>query len=118
MKLKDVFGEVESDGADLVHGRLLEWALTPPLWHAEAVGGVHTIRARCLKERSPSVKDIILDMDTLTVSKASTKIEDTPVRTMIMGEVYLERKETEKSQQFLCLIGEKGKVLLTFFTTR
>jgi hypothetical protein len=71
-----------------------------------------------LKERSPSVKDIILDMDTLTVSKANTKIEDTPVRTIIMGEVYLERKETGKSQQFLCLIGEKGKVLLTFFTAR
>src|SRR3954468_22353821 len=51
-----------------------------------------------LKERSPSVKDIILDMDTLTVSKANTKIEDTPVRTIIMGEVYLERKETRKSQ--------------------
>src|SRR3954453_21268092 len=45
MKLKDVLGEIESDGADLVHGRLLKWALTPPLWHAEAVGGVHTIRA-------------------------------------------------------------------------
>jgi hypothetical protein len=71
-----------------------------------------------LKERSPSVKDIILDMDTLTVSKANTKIEDTPVRTIIMGEVYLERKETGKSQQFLCVIGEKGKVLLTFFTAR
>src|SRR5436190_1337089 len=39
MELKDVFGEIESDGAHLVHGRLLEWALTPPLWHAEAVGG-------------------------------------------------------------------------------
>jgi hypothetical protein len=51
-----------------------------------------------LKERSPSVKDIILDMDTITVSKANTKIEDTPVRTIIMGEVYLERKETGKSQ--------------------
>src|SRR5215218_8799892 len=24
-----------------VHGRLLEWSLTPPLWHAVAVGGVH-----------------------------------------------------------------------------
>jgi len=71
-----------------------------------------------LKERSPSIKDIILDMDTLTVSKANTKIEDTPVRTIIMGEVYLERKETGKSQQFLCLIGYKGKVLLTFFTVR
>src|SRR5215218_2522016 len=44
MKLKDVLGEIEADGANLVHGRLLEWALTPPLWHAEAVGGVHTIR--------------------------------------------------------------------------
>src|SRR3954462_10426397 len=44
MKLKDVLGEIESDGANLVHERLLEWALTPPLWHAEAVGGVHTIR--------------------------------------------------------------------------
>jgi len=51
-----------------------------------------------LKERSPLVKDIILDMDTLTVSNANTKIEDTPVRTIIMGEVYLERKETGKSQ--------------------
>ena len=71
-----------------------------------------------LKERSPSVKDIILDLDTMTVSKANTKIEDTPVRTIIMGEVYLERKETGKSQQFLCLIGEKRKVLLTFFTAR
>jgi hypothetical protein len=75
-------------------------------------------RARALKERSPSVKDIVLDMDTITVSKANTKIEDTPVRTIIMGEAYLERKETGKSQQFLCLIGEKGKVLLTFFTAR
>ena len=41
MELKHVLGEIESDGADLVHGRLLEWSLTPPLWHAEAVGGVH-----------------------------------------------------------------------------
>src|SRR3954469_20982420 len=43
MELKDVLGEIEADGANLVHERLLEWALTPPLWHAEAVGGVHTI---------------------------------------------------------------------------
>ncbi len=71
-----------------------------------------------LKERSPSVRDIILDMDTLTVSKANTTIEETPVRTIIMGDAYLERKEAGKSQHFLCIIGEKGKVLLTFFTAR
>jgi hypothetical protein len=41
MELEHVLGEIESDGAHVVHGRLLEWALTPPLWHAEAVGGVH-----------------------------------------------------------------------------
>jgi hypothetical protein len=45
MELKDVLGEIEADGANLVHERLLEWALTPPLWHADAVGGVHTIKA-------------------------------------------------------------------------
>src|SRR3712207_3445974 len=48
MKLKDVLGEIESDRANLVHGRLLEWALTPSLWHAEAVGGRphHQARSR------------------------------------------------------------------------
>ena len=71
-----------------------------------------------LRERSPSVKDIVLDLDTMTVAKANTKVEDTPVRTIVMGDAYLERKETGKSQRFLCLVGEKGKVLLTFFTTR
>jgi len=71
-----------------------------------------------LRERSPSVKDVIFDYETFSVSKANTKVEDTPVRTVIMGEVYLERKETGGAQKFLCLVGEKGKVLLTFFTTR
>src|SRR3954447_16509151 len=51
MKLKDVFGEIESDGANLVHGRLLEWALTPPLWHAEAVGGRPHHQARRARAR-------------------------------------------------------------------
>ena len=51
MKLKDVLGEIESDRTNLVHGRLLEWALTPPLWHADAVGGVHTIRPRSPRRR-------------------------------------------------------------------
>ena len=64
------------------------------------------------------MKDLIFDLETFSVSKANTKVEDTPVRTIIMGEAYLERKETGGSQKFLCLVGEKGKVLLTFFTTR
>src|SRR3954471_14540555 len=59
MELKDVLGEIEADGAHRVHGRLLEWALTPPLWHAEAVRGVHTIKpcesAQCERMASRSV---------------------------------------------------------------
>jgi hypothetical protein len=43
--LKDGLGEIQSDGAHLVHGRLLEWPATPSLWHTTAAGGVHTIKA-------------------------------------------------------------------------
>jgi hypothetical protein len=68
-----------------------------------------------LKEKSPAVRDMILDMDTILVAKANTEIEGTPIRTVVMGDVYLEKKGTGKAQRFLCLIGDKGKVLLTFF---
>ncbi len=105
-------GEIDAEMADDLAWHLDLPEPDPEIAACKATGLV------ALKERSPSVKDVILDMDTLTVSKANTKIEDTPVRTIIMGEVYQERKETGKSQQFLCLIGEKGKVLLTFFTAR
>ena len=33
-----------------------------------------------------------------------------------MGEAYLQRDKSDKAYQFVCLIGEKGKVLMTFFT--
>jgi len=68
-----------------------------------------------LKEKSPTVRDLVMDMDTMVVSKATTEIEGIPIRTVIIGDVYLERKATGKAKHFLCLIGEKGKVLLTFF---
>ncbi len=71
-----------------------------------------------LQQRTPSVKSVILDMDSLTIAKADTVVGDTPVRGIIMGEAYLEKKEVGKSQHFLCLLGEKGKVLLTFFTAK
>jgi hypothetical protein len=71
-----------------------------------------------LKEHSPSIKELVFDTETLAVSKANTKIEDIPIRMVIMGEAHLEKKETGKSHRFLCLIGEKGRVLLTFFTAQ
>ncbi|ANY84207.1 hypothetical protein BB934_43035 (plasmid) [Microvirga ossetica] len=69
-----------------------------------------------LKERSPAIKDLTFDIDGLAISKANTKVEDTPVKMVIMGDAYLQRENTDKPNRFVCLIGEKGKVLLTFFT--
>jgi hypothetical protein len=43
-------------------------------------------------------------------------VEDTPVKMVIMGDAYLQREKSDKPDRFVCLIGEKGKVLLTFFT--
>jgi hypothetical protein len=83
-----------------------------------AIEACRTTGLLALKERSPSLKDLSFDMESLAVSKANTLIEDIPVRRVIMGEAYLERKETGRSQRFVCLIGEKGKVLLTFFTAQ
>ena len=83
-----------------------------------AVEACRTTGLIALKERSPSLKDLIFDVESLAVSKANTTIEDIPVRTVIMGEAYLERKETGQAHRFVCLIGEKGKVLLTFFTAQ
>ena len=69
-----------------------------------------------LKERSPAIKDLSFDIDGLAIVKADTKVEDTPVKMVIMGDAYLQREKTDKPNRFVCLIGEKGKVLLTFFT--
>jgi hypothetical protein len=38
--------------------------------------------------------------------------------TIIIGDAYLEQGKKDSRRTFLCLIGEKGKVLLTFFTDK
>ncbi|HEY5794229.1 MAG TPA: hypothetical protein VIU82_04375 [Bosea sp. (in: a-proteobacteria)] len=74
---------------------------------------LHTISAR-----EPEIKDIYIDEDGATVATAETKVENTPITKIIMGEAYLRTDKSDKPRRFLCLIGEKGKVLLTFFTAR
>ena len=57
MYLKHVLRKIQSNCANLVHGRLLEWSATPPLWHADAIGGVHPINLPAHKGRE--VREII-----------------------------------------------------------
>jgi hypothetical protein len=71
-----------------------------------------------LKERNPSIKDVTFDIDGMTIAKANTKVEDTVIKTVVIGDAYLEKGKKDTRRTFLCLIGEKGKVLLTFFTDK
>jgi hypothetical protein len=71
-----------------------------------------------LQQKYPQVKDVLIDLDSAKIIKAETKIEDVPIRTLIIGDAYIERTKTTKPQTLVCIIGEKGKVLLTLFTDR
>ncbi|MCB4768256.1 hypothetical protein LGR54_06525 [Ancylobacter sp. Lp-2] len=71
-----------------------------------------------LKAVSPSVDDIYIDVDGLTIATANSKIGETPVNGVIMGEAYIQRDRKDEPNRFLCLTGAKGEVLFTFFTVR
>ena len=45
-----------------------------------------------LREHNPSIKDVSFDVDGMTVAKANTKVEDTPIKTIVIGDAYLEKR--------------------------
>ena len=71
-----------------------------------------------LQQKYPGVKDVMIDLDSAKIIKTDTRIESVPIRTVIVGDAYIERTKTTKPQTLVCIIGEKGKVLLTLFTDR
>lgn len=71
-----------------------------------------------LSDKDPSIKNLVISQEGLTIAKADAKVEDTPIKTVIIGEAYLMTDKSDKPRTMLCLIGDKGKVLLTFFTQR
>ena len=71
-----------------------------------------------LKQKFPQVKDVLIDLDSAKVIKADTTIENVPIRTVVIGDAYVERTKTTKPQTLVCVIGDKGKVLLTLFSDK
>jgi hypothetical protein len=71
-----------------------------------------------LKQKYPQVKDLLIDLDSAKIIKAETTIEDVPIRTVVIGDAYVERTKTTKPQTLVCIIGDKGKVLLTLFSDK
>lgn len=73
---------------------------------------------RTLSASDPEIRDIDFDEDGMTIATSETKIEEIHVNRIIMGQAYLRTDKSDNPRGFLCLIGDKGKVLLTFFTAR
>lgn len=72
-----------------------------------------------LQEKSKDITDLVIDMESVALSKADTTVESVPIKTVILGEAYIARSgKTGAPDRFVCLLGEKGKVLLTFFTAK
>jgi hypothetical protein len=44
-----------------------------------------------LKQKYPQVKDVLIDLDSAKIIKTETKIEDVPIRTVVIGDAYIER---------------------------
>jgi hypothetical protein len=72
-----------------------------------------------LQEQSKDITDLVIDMESVAASAADTKVEDVAIKTVVLGEAYIARNgKTGTPDRFVCLLGEKGKVLLTFFTAK
>ena len=71
-----------------------------------------------LKQKFPQVKDVLIDLDSAKVMKADTMIENVPIKTVVIGDAYVERTKTTKPQTLVSIIGDKGKVLLTLFSDK
>ncbi|CAH1653649.1 hypothetical protein CHELA1G11_13672 [Hyphomicrobiales bacterium] len=64
------------------------------------------------------LKDVKLDLDSLTIAKADAEIGGVKVATILIGQAAIQREHSDETHTFLCLLGEKEKVLMTFFTKR
>jgi hypothetical protein len=71
-----------------------------------------------LRQKYPKVKDVLIDLDSAKIIKTETAIEDVPIRTVVIGDAYVERTKSTKPQTLVCVIGDKGKVLLTLFSDK
>lgn len=71
-----------------------------------------------LKEMTPTIKDVTIDPDSVRIFKMEKKIGDELVRAVVVGDVSVEKSNSAKSRSLVCIVGDKGKVLVTHFTTQ
>jgi hypothetical protein len=96
----------------LISGPVFAESLSPEADACKASGLL------ALKQKFPQVKDVVIDLDSAKIIKADTTIENVPIKTVVIGDAYVERTKTTKPQTLVCIIGDKGKVLLTLFSDK
>jgi hypothetical protein len=69
-----------------------------------------------LKETAPAIKDVAIDPDSVRIFKMDKKIGEESVRAVVVGDVAIERTKTSKPRSLVCIVGDKGKVLVTYFS--
>ena len=83
LEIKDAVRAIHFVFAMLVFGALnapISALANPELEACRSTGLI------ALRERDPSIKDVTLDFDGMTVAKANTKVEDTPIKTIVIGD--------------------------------
>jgi hypothetical protein len=71
-----------------------------------------------LKEAAPGVKDVAINPDSIRIFKMDKKIGEEVVRAVVIGEVSIEKAKSSKPRSLVCIIGDKGKVLVTEFSSQ
>ena len=71
-----------------------------------------------LKETAPGIKDVTIDPDSVRIFKMDKKIGDELVRAVVVGDVSIEKSKSSKPRSLVCIVGDKGKVLVTYFSTQ
>jgi hypothetical protein len=46
----------------------------------------------------------------------NSKIGGVDIKAMVLGDASIEKKTSSKAKNLICVLGEKGKVLLTVFS--
>ena len=116
-----ILADIKSYGARTLLTGVTIFLLVGPSIAAEdpSVAACKATGLVALQQKSSDITDLIIDQESVAVSAADTKVQDVPISTVILGEAYIKKgTDTGKPNRFVCLIGEKGKVLLTFFTAK
>ena len=62
-----------------------------------------------LRERNPAIKDLTLDTDGLTVAKANTRVEDTPIKTKLSETPISKKTKKTPAELSSASLAKKGR---------